>query len=104
MARPVPEPPQLLQRLIPVRSHVAQPWSPSDQRLQIQGTLLEPLQLGHLGITPSMALCSSASIRDLNIHAPAIMPIPDATWDAMIAGVIFLPLLYNTSLGVVLYI
>jgi hypothetical protein len=76
---PVPEPPQLLHRIMPVPLHVPQPTSLSDHFVHRHGTLLEPLQVEHRNPPAIGGFSSSASIIDLMAHAPASTPNPCAT-------------------------
>ncbi len=75
---PVPEPPQLLHRIMPVPLHVPQPTSLSDHFVHRHGTLLEPLQVEHRNPPAIGGFSSSASIIDLMAHAPASTPNPCA--------------------------
>jgi hypothetical protein len=75
---PVPVPPQLLQRLMPVPLQVPQPISLSDHFVHRHGTFLEPLQVAHRN-PPAIGFCSSASIIDLIAHALASAPNPCTT-------------------------
>jgi len=76
---PVPEPPQLLHRIMPVPLQVPQPTSLSDHFVHRHGTLLEPLQVEHRNPPAIGGFSSSASIIDLMAHAPASTPNPCAT-------------------------
>jgi hypothetical protein len=76
----VPLPPQLLHLILPVPPHVLHPTSSSDHLVHKQGTLLDPLHVGHWLNPRGTDLSWSASIMDFIIHAPASALTPCTTW------------------------
>lgn len=86
MGRPVPEPPQLLQMLMPEPPQERQPTSPSDQRVQRQGTRRVPLQVGQRGNADETELLFWASRTDFTMRAPASTPMPDASCESRRGG------------------
>lgn len=75
----VPLPPQVLHLILPVPPHVLHPTSSSDHLVHKQGTLLDPLHVGHWMKPRGTDLSWSASIMDFIIHAPASALIPCTT-------------------------
>jgi hypothetical protein len=76
---PVPEPPQLLHRIMPVPLQVPQPTSLSDHLVHTHGTLLDPLHVAQRN-PPAIGFWSSVASRiDLMAHAPASTLNPCAT-------------------------
>lgn len=90
MGRPVPDPPQLRQRLRPDPEQEPQPTSPSDQRLQRHSSRPVPAHVAHRGRASHLDAAGSpeSPMVRFAIATPASIPSPA---DAITIGPTILP-------------